>query len=95
MAFDHPLKDYPGASEDLAVVQMDTLSDLDKAELEKVRNELGILADDMSTQNFHATEYPQLENKKNQPSMPSQSVEKRQKKARKKLAKASRKRNRL
>lgn len=100
LAFDHPIRGYVGASEDLIVFKIDELSDKDRRELEQVRRALGIFNDGMTMRRIHATEYPQTARADGTAiSTPQHSrilarTIKATKNVRKKMAKASRKRNR-
>jgi hypothetical protein len=58
IAVDHPVKDYPGGSEDLMVYHCEDLPDQEREKLEKIRKELGILGDDMQMEHVHADEFP-------------------------------------
>lgn len=100
LAFDHPLRGYVGTSEDLIVLRIDVLSDRDRRELEQVRRALGMFNDGMTMRRVHATEYPQTANADgttiSEPLHSRISTRKMNatKNIRKKMAKASRKRNR-
>ena len=58
LAFDHPVRDYTGSSEDLFVYECEELTDEERAESEKYRTELGILPDDLESEHWHADEFP-------------------------------------
>ncbi|MBO7825942.1 hypothetical protein [Burkholderia pseudomallei] len=98
IAFDHPNKDYPGASEDLFVYECVDLDDETRAELEHYRAELGILADTSELKRMRADEYPSFAT----PGRDAQNADvdnarhrrERKRKNRAKAAKASRKINR-
>lgn len=60
IAFDHPSKDYAGSSEDLFIYRCAVLSDEERAETEKYRKELNILADSLVPQKLHEDEFPQI-----------------------------------
>lgn len=96
VAFDHPVKDYPGASEDLMVFVCKELTDEARAEAEHFRNELGILGDGLSMHEVHDDEFPQAPRiAAQQPTLGSAS-DKAKKRAKRKarIAMASRRRNR-
>lgn len=59
LAFDHPVRDYKGCSEDLLVYKCDSLTDEERLELEKFRNELGIFPDTLVPERTHADEFPE------------------------------------
>lgn len=60
MAFDHPVRDYAGSSEDLFIYKCDELTDEQRAETERYRQELGILPDNLEPQDRHAEEFPSV-----------------------------------
>lgn len=99
IAVDHPVKDYPGMSEDLMLY--DSPSELTveaRAEAEHLREQLGIFGNGLTEQAFHADEFPSARASPHpsQPlesggsSKPAQKVKKRKSK----IAKASARRNR-
>lgn len=56
---DHPMKSYPGVSEDLMVYESPReLSDEDRAEAEHFRELLGIFGAGLTEKAFHADEFP-------------------------------------
>ena len=101
LAFDHPVKDYEGLSEDLFVYQCDDLSEDERAETERHRVELGILGDGLQTTHVHDDEFPQ-ETALNHPSGTADildgdrlgSKREHRKKHKRTITKASRRRNR-
>jgi hypothetical protein len=58
LAFDHPLKNYKGSSEDLFIYRCETLTDAQWQETDRYRWELNILPDTLELQHAHADEFP-------------------------------------
>ena len=58
IGFDHPVKDYQGGSEVLCVYTCEELTEEDRSEAERYREELGILGDGLTMHESHADEYP-------------------------------------
>lgn len=97
MAFDHPVKDYDGGSEDLMVLRPPPLTEEDRIRLNELRRELGILSDTVTMQRYHATEYPQFGAAEPGEGMTHEFVlrsKRKKEKNKKRVASASRKRNR-
>lgn len=99
IATDHPLKDYRGGSEDLFVYHSSVLTEEERNETEKYRQELGILADNLELQDRHDDEFPRVRPTDNGSAIRSSArdrarEEKRRRKAKRKMANESRRRNR-
>jgi hypothetical protein len=100
LAFDHPVKDYDGGSEDLAVYRLGDDGTPDLAELRRVADQLGILSETLPFQNAHSQDFPQVTRETEVKGSTLLSKEKpanrakRKKKKKKKMAKASKRRNR-
>lgn len=91
MAFDHPVKDYAGFSEDLAIYQWTEGAEVDMAALRRLADDVGILAEDLQLQRSWAQDFPQ------QDSVAQKAMEPRlgkKPKRRNKMERASRRRNR-
>jgi hypothetical protein len=58
LGLDHPAKDYDMSSEDVIVFTCDEYTPEQRAEVEKVRDEFGILAGGLTIHNGYATEFP-------------------------------------
>lgn len=58
LGFDHPDKTYTGASEDLFIWEQVVLADEQKAELELMRQELGLMGDSVQVSDYRADEFP-------------------------------------
>ncbi len=58
LAMDHPVKNYPGSSEDLMVWTWTEFTPEVRQELERMRQELGILGERMTQAEAHADEFP-------------------------------------
>ncbi len=58
LGFDHPLKDYQGGSEDVCVYIHDGYSEEERAEVEKLRAELGIYADSTVPTESRSYQFP-------------------------------------
>ncbi|HEX7966090.1 MAG TPA: hypothetical protein VF651_10265 [Gammaproteobacteria bacterium] len=97
LGFDHPVKDYPGVSEDLVVHTWKNFDQEARAEAENIRNELGILGDELTYYSGRATEFPNTssldEFLQRERTTKAKSLKAKQKRKRKE-AKRSRRRNR-
>lgn len=58
LGFDHPLKDYQGGSEDVCVYIRDEYTEEERAELERLRSELGIYADSSPPRESRSLQFP-------------------------------------
>lgn len=95
LAFDHPVRDYKGNSEDLMVYTCKELSVEARAEAEKFRSELGILPDELALQEVHQSEYKAESFKLGSGEIASSNKQKNKSKKRKaKISSASRRANR-
>lgn len=92
LGFDHPVKNYEMFSEDLIVFTCEKYTPQEKAEAENFQKTLGILADGFTVRSGYATEFPCANTSKPSHHVPNRPNGK--KKAKRKLAKASRRRNR-
>lgn len=94
MAFDHPAKEYGGASEDLIVYRLPDGGITNREELRRVADELGILAESLPLQHRHTQDFPAVHHQRAAtPKKPRGACE-RKAKARRKMAKASKRKNR-
>jgi len=100
LAFDHPLKNYKGSSEDLFIYKCEILTEAELQEIERYRRELNILPDTLELQHAHADEFPPpaqsvdskpLEHDHQKTPREDPSARRKRKRA---IAKASRRRNR-
>lgn len=91
MAFDHPVKDYAGYSEDLAVYRLTEDAEVDLVELRRLADDVGILAENLPLQHSWTQDFPHQ-----RPESPAAPIPRSRKKAkgRNKMAKASRRKNR-
>lgn len=91
MAFDHPVKDYAGYSEDLAIYRLTEDAEVDLVELRRLADDMNILAVNLPLQHSWTQDFPHQ-----RPESPAAPVPRSQKKAkgRNKMAKASRHKNR-
>jgi len=96
IAFDHPLKDYSGGSEDLFIYKSDVLSEQERADMENYQKELGILPDSLIPQKLHEDEFPQILEKERQSTALRKTSKDRSrvKKQKRHLVKGSRRKNR-
>jgi hypothetical protein len=100
IAFDHPLKNYSGASEDLVIYRSESLSSEDRADIEAHRKELNIFSASLIPQNLHQDEFPQVLEKERANARPDSKVREaskeraRSKKRKRDAVKASRRKNR-
>lgn len=63
LGFDHPLKDYQGGSEDVCVYIRDEYTEEERAEVERLRSELGIYADSSTPTESRSYQFPALEDR--------------------------------
>jgi hypothetical protein len=89
LAFDHPVKDYRGGSEDLAIYQWDAEAVPDMVELRRIADGIGILAEDLKLNEARTWDFPASESRKATPQGKSKNS-----KRKKSMAKKSRQRNR-
>jgi hypothetical protein len=99
IATDHPIKDYPGGSEDLFIYRCSEFTEEERLETERYRNELGILPDSLEAQHKHDDEFPSgqaLEPDSFEANSANNGArdENRRRKHKRNVAKASRRRNR-
>ncbi|WP_323155416.1 hypothetical protein [Pseudomonas alvandae] len=62
LGFDHPLKNYQGGSEDMCVYIHDEYTEEERAEVEKLRAELGIYADSVVPSESTSYQFPTVGN---------------------------------
>ena len=91
MAFDHPVKDYAGYSEDLAVYRLPEDAEVDLVELRRLADGVGVLAEDLPLQHSWTQDFPRQ--RPESPAAPSPRSRKKAK-GRNKMAKTSRRKNR-
>lgn len=61
LGFDHPLKDYEGASEDVCVFIHGEYTEEERAEVERLRTQLGIYAGAMAPTERRSYQFPEVE----------------------------------
>jgi hypothetical protein len=99
IALDHPAKDYKGSSEDLFIYQCDELTDEERAQTERYRQELGILPDSLEPRHIHEDEFPPAASRKQEAGLlgetaHGESAHERARRRKRNMTKASRRRNR-
>lgn len=97
IGIDHPVKSYNGSSEDLFVFMPKALTDNERQEVEKFRNELGILPDDLKAWHSHDDEFPSASAAPARPALDgdvSARHRARERKRKRNLAKEARRKNR-
>jgi hypothetical protein len=94
MAFDHPIKVYGGFSEDLIVYRLQEGGVTNREELRRIADDLGILSESLPLQHRHTQDFPAVRHERVAAPDKPYSASENKSKIRRKMARASRKKNR-